>query len=116
MGTEIVRAGGRELRVVYPSDVSVAVARQIVEAAAAIAEVVYRSVSGFLSVKAEMDGQRRARIAFLDRYEQVQFSQVIPVLAEAKAHQDGRDRLNRWNLDADLYDGARAELDRRRSW
>lgn len=55
-----------------------------------------------------------AKIVFYQEHGRVLREEVIPVIAKAKAYQDGRDILNRMGLDDEILEEAQNELNKRR--
>jgi hypothetical protein len=116
---QVTVPGGRSLRVEYP----VSLAEQVVDEH--VIPKVVASVRALASAAGAVQyalvtslAESQLQISYLTRQARVLHSDVIPVIATAEAYETGRDWLDRLDLDPDLRDRARRELDARldRRW
>jgi hypothetical protein len=116
---QVTVPGGRSLRVEYPVSMSEQVIDEhvvpkVVASIRAIASVANAVQYALVTSLTESQLQ----ISYITRQARVLHQDVIPVVAAAEAHEMGRDWLDRLDLEPDLRDRARREMDARldRRW
>lgn len=106
---------GVEIQLTYPDNLSSAVVSALVPSIVrTAAEVITKSGANIVSVAVQTYEETYAKIVFYQEHGRVLREEVIPIVAKAKAFQDGRNMLNKIGLDDDILSEAQDELNKRR--
>ena len=115
MGSEIVQHNNRAITIKFPDSVTDAIVRRaIVRTVVGVVRTVSEIGAGLHTAVVEVDRQRQVQVDYYNRYSQVLRSDIIPYLALANAHQDGRRAVASAGLDDDLHEDALADMERAR--
>jgi hypothetical protein len=115
VGSDIVRLGGRSIEVQTPSSLTEQVIKSVIlPAVLQGAKALLRGAYELSIARVEMDAARQARITYINQYNSVLRTDVIPAIALSAAHQSGRTWAARVGLDEDLYQDALADMEARR--
>jgi hypothetical protein len=115
VNTNIAVMPGVEIKLSNPENIPSAVISALIpQVVKTAAEIITKSGSNIISATVEAYETTTAKIVFYQEQGRVLREEVIPVLAKAKAYQNGRDALRGMNLDADILQEFQDELDKRR--
>lgn len=101
---------GKDITVSYADNISIDVIRD--DLTRKVAEHI-RDGFNIASIVYELISQTEARIIYIDEHGR-NIRELIPILALTQSHQEARNMLNSMDLDDDLAQEARKELDDKR--
>ena len=106
---------GKEIQITFPDNLAgTAMNAMIPEIVRVAAAVIAKSGGNIVSATVASYEETKAKIVFYQEYGNVLREEVIPVVAKAKAFQDGRDILEKMGLDRDILDDSNSDLNQRR--
>jgi len=115
MGQEIVSAGGHAITLHTPEGMTAsAINTVVIPLVTQTVKSLLRAAHAVSVVRVELDAQRQAKVTYISEYSKVLREDIIPALALAKAHQDGRLAGHMAGLDSDLLGDYLADIERKR--
>ena len=110
MSSEIVKVDSKDITIDYPSSLQEVAIQQIRPKIVGEASSIVQTGADIVKASVSIIEETRVEVAFILRRGEEYRRRTIPVIAKAKAQQDGRNTINNMGLDDDIRAAAQSEL------